>query len=120
MNLKRRLTKHSVKPQQLLLPKKNGPCAWPLLYLEINGNDDDNQILCKKLTLYLLRVISKWLKDLSQLSNLTSIIQRLMKLGNMCIHIISFKMSKSMLIIIEHGLRFKITGSFYRNVFQTK
>ncbi len=21
--------------------KMEGPCAWPMLYLEINGNDDD-------------------------------------------------------------------------------
>ena len=31
-----------MKPLQLLLPKKmERTCAWPTLYLEINGNDDD-------------------------------------------------------------------------------
>ena len=34
-----------MKPQQLLLPKKmERPCAWPMLYLEINGNDNDDDV----------------------------------------------------------------------------
>ncbi len=45
MNLIRRSTKLSVKPQQLLLPKKmERPCAWPRLYIEINGNGDNVDI----------------------------------------------------------------------------
>ena len=46
MNLKRRSTKLSVKPQQLLLPNKNGKTlcvAYALL--EINGNNDEGFFL---------------------------------------------------------------------------
>ncbi len=44
MNLKRRSTKLSVKPQQLLLQRKKER-PWPMLYLEINGNYDDDDPL---------------------------------------------------------------------------
>ncbi len=36
--------------------KMEGPCAWPMLYLEINGNDDDDEYKspsCFKLFSYL-------------------------------------------------------------------
>ncbi len=46
MNLKSMSTKLSVKPQQLLLPKKNGTTfSAAYVYLEINGNDDDECFL---------------------------------------------------------------------------
>ena len=60
--LKKEINKLSVKPQQLLLPKKmERPCVWPTLYLEINGNDEDirklEPVQCRRLTASFIAVL---------------------------------------------------------------